>query len=746
MRSTPLVFAALLLVCVLPCAGGVLAAEDLAATNSTAAATNRLVRVNFELDVMPVLTAAGCNSGACHGKARGQNGFQLSLLGFDPNFDYEAIAKEGRGRRLFPAAPEKSLLLQKPTAQVPHGGGERLKLGSPEYQTLHTWIVAGLPRSTNEDPSLARISIAPAQRVLSHGEQQQLTITAHYSDGSTRDVTRLCDFQSSEEAVVAVKDRGLLKAGSLVGESTIMARYMGQIATWNTAILIEGSVPAELYANLPRRNFIDEHVWAKLKTLGIAPSEPAGDSTFLRRAYLDCIGRLPTPDEARTFLNDVSSDKRERLVDELLDRPEYADCWANKWADLLRPNAYRAGIKATRALDAWLRDAFRRNLPYDQFVRELVTAQGSTWRNGAVTLFRDRREPEELTTIVSQLFLGIRLECAKCHHHPFEVWGQDDFYSLAAYFARIGRKGRGISAPISGSEEIVFTSDRGSVKHPLTDQEVPPRPLFGEAPAIDTDDDPRQALAGWITSHGNSYFAQVAVNRIWADLMGRGIVDPVDDLRATNPPSNAALLNALADEFRRQGYDQKKLLRTIMTSHIYGLSSLPNERNLADTRNYSRHYRQRLRAEVLLDAVCDVTLVPEEFDAMPPGSRAAEIWTHRVSSLFLDSFGRPDPNQDPPCERTTESTVVQTLHLMNSPGLHRKVTSDSGRAAQLAASGKGPREIVEELYLLVYSRFPSDEEAELAMGIFEEGASQRRQATEDLLWALINTPEFIFKD
>jgi hypothetical protein len=433
------------------------------------------------------------------------------------------------------------------------------------------------------------------------------------------------------------------------------------------------------------------------------------------------------------------------LIDALLDRPEYADYWANKWVDLLRPNPYRVGIKPTMSFDAWIRDAFRQNMPYIQFVRELLTAQGSTWRNGAATLFRDRRTPDEITPIVSQLFLGIRLECAKCHHHPFEVWGQEDFFSLAAYFARVTHKGEGISAPISGGEEIVFVADSGSVAHPITGKIMEPRPLFGVARPIAPGEDPREALADWITGDQNPYFAQVMVNRVWADLMGRGLVDPVDDLRATNPPSNPALLAALADDFRQQGYDLKKLIRRIMTSCVYSLSSTPNERNVADTRNYSRHYRQRLRAEVLLDAVCDVTGVSEKFSGMPPGTRSMEIWSHRVESLFLDAFGRPDPNQDPPYERVSDATVVQALHLMNAPSLHQKVTSDEGRAAKVAASDKKPHEMIEELYLLAYSRFPTaDEQYAVAKAI--EGNSNRRAATEDLLWALMNTPEFIFKD
>jgi hypothetical protein len=593
---------------------------------------------------------------------------------------------------------------------------------------------------------LEKITLEPSERDLPAGGRQQLIVTAHYSDGSTRDVTDVSAYQSNESAIVGVDKQGVIKAGSLPGEAAIMARYLDKIAVSNIAIPHAGNVSSDLYASLPRHNFVDEHVWDKLQRLGLTPSEPASDSTFLRRVHIDLIGRLPTVEESRAFLADTSANKRARLVDELLQRPEYGDYWANKWADLLRPNPYRVGIKAVLNFDAWIRDSFRQNKPYDEFVRELVSAQGSTWRNGAATLFRDRRDPAELTTIVSQLFLGVRLECAKCHHHPFEVWGQDDFYSFAAYFARVGRKGQGISPPISGGEEAMFTSSKGSVEHPLTGEKMSPRPLFGEAPPIGEEDDPRESLAAWMTSPDNPYFSQVIVNRVWADLMGRGLVEPVDDLRATNPPSNGPLLEALAAEFRKQGCDQKELLRTITRSYVYGLSSLPSEGNVSDTQNYSRHYRRRLRGEVLLDAVSDITGEPEKFAAVPDGSRAMEVWTHRTGSLFLDAFGRPDPNQDPPCERTDDTTVVQALHLMNAPNLHRKITSDDGRAAKLAASPLSPAEIVEELYLAVYSRYPEDEEIALGVRLFEKEGTTRRQVVEDLMWALMNTAEFVFKD
>jgi len=704
--------------------------------------------VSFELQVQPIMAARGCSTGPCHGKQRGQNGFQLSLLGFDPEFDFAALTQNARGRRVFPAAPGQSLILLKATGAVPHGGGTRFRKESPEYNILYDWIDAGMPRRLKNEPTLVRVSVTPTEKFMKAGEALQLNVFAHYSDGSTQDVTGMSMFQSNESAIVAVNGKGEIKAGPIPGEASIMARYMNVIATCNVAIPLPGQVPDELYEKLPRNNFIDELVWQKLKSLGITPSGPIGDAKFMRRVYVDIIGTLPTPDEVRNFLADTNPDKRKRLIDRLLERPEYADHWANKWADLLRPNPYRVGIKAVLNYDNWIRDSFRKNKPYDQFAAELITAQGSTWHNGAATLFRDRRSPDEITTLVTQIFLGIRLECAKCHHHPFEKWGQDDFYSFAAYFARVGRKGTGLSPPISGGEEIIMTAKSGSVTQPRTGQTMTPKPLFGSAPEIKPDMDPREALAAWVTSPENDYFAQVMVNRVWADLMGRGLVEPVDDLRATNPPSNGPLLEALANDFRNQHFNIKELLRTITSSSVYALSSEPTERNTADTRNYSRHYRQRLRAEVLVDAVASITGIADNFAAMPPGSPAKEIWTHRVESLFLDTFGRPDPNQDPPCERQEEATVTQALHLMNATAIHQKVISGSGRVAQLAASDKPAAQIVEELYLRVYGRFPTEEERDFGSKLFgdDKDKATRRQAAEDLLWALLNTPEFLFKD
>jgi hypothetical protein len=712
----------------------------------------------FERDIQPILSVNGCNAGACHAKQGGKNGFQLSLFGFDNDFDYAALTMEARGRRVFPAAPDRSLILLKASATLPHGGGQRLRLGDADYAKLTRWISAGMPRREPDVAVLAHVSVYPPDCLLAPEASQQLIVTAHYSDGTSEDVTTTSSFQSNESAIadVAGEDAGedaaegadgpgIVRSGRIPGEAAIMARYMGEIAVCNVGVPLPGSVSDEVYASLPSDHAIDALVWQKLRRLGMVPSDRADEATLLRRAYIDVIGRLPTPDEVRAYLADTSAEKWERLIDELLERPEYADHWANKWVDLLRPNPYRVGIKTVLNYDNWIRQAFRENRPYDEFVRGLIAAQGSTFHNGAATLFRDRRSPDELTTMVSQLFLGVRLECAKCHHHPFESWGQDDFYGFAAYFSRVGYKGTGLSPPISGSEEIIFTAASGSVSHPLTNAVMEPTVLFGESPEIAADTDPREALASWMTSDENDFFVRVMANRVWADLMGRGLVEPVDDLRVTNPASNEPLLAELGEAFRRGDYDLKHLIRAIMRSHVYQLSDEPNERNVMDTRNHSRHYRQRLGAEVLLDGVCDVTGVAESLSAMPPESLSKQIWTHRVESLFLDAFGRPDPNQDPPCERTAETTMVQTLHLMNSPRLQEKISSDDGRAAELAVSDRSTTEIIEELYLSAYARLPLADELSVCEQFFTDH-DDRRLATEDLLWSLLNTPEFIFKN
>jgi hypothetical protein len=734
---------------------GFCAAVLLGATDLTVCGSSRLWaadRINsgvvtFESDVQPLLTRLGCNAGACHGKSRGQNGFALSLLGFDSDFDYSALIHEARGRRISVASPEESLLLRKATGQVPHGGGKRLEPESPPYHQILQWIRTGAQRTPDDAPKLVRVVTEPTSVRLAPKQQIQLHVMAEYSDGHRRDVTDGAAFQSNDRAIAAIAPAGdgVVLAGAIPGEAAIMARYMNHIAVCAVTIPLPGDVPQAAYDQLPRNSVIDELVWKKLQLLGMLPSPPASEAAFHRRAYLRAIGRLPTSDETRAYLADSDPNKRNKLVDHLLDRPEYADFWANKWADLLRPNPYRAGIKAVWNLDAWLRDAFRRNMPYDQFARELLTAQGSSWRNGAVVVFRDRPLPTEMGASVSQLFLGVRLECAKCHHHPFEVWSQDDFFGFASFFSRVGHKGEGLSPPISGGEEMIYTLPAGQLTHGRTGLPVAPKTLAGSELTIGPEQDPREILVAWMTESSNPYFAKVMANRVWAEIMGHGFVDPVDDIRATNPASNDALLDHLATDFRQQGYDIKKLIRAIMTSYVFGLSSTPIERNVADVKNFSRYYRQRMRAEVLLDAVNDVLGTEEEFSAMPPGSRAMQLWTYRSSSVFLDTFGRPDLNQDPPCERSSESTTPQVLHLMNSPALNKKLTLDSSRPATLAASELSNEALVEEAYLLIYSRFPTAEEKSAALEFLPE-RSQRRHAVEDIFWALLNTPEFSFVD
>ncbi|EMI20106.1 secreted protein containing DUF1549 [Rhodopirellula maiorica SM1] len=710
--------------------------------------------VSFELDIQPILTAHGCNSGACHGKQRGQNGFQLSLLGFDPEFDHAAVSRDARGRRIFPASPENSLLLVKATAESPHGGGRKIERNSEDYQMLTRWIRQGAPRRVEGEPTLERVTLDRDSFSLTPSETQSLRVTAHYSDDSTRDVTRLATYLSNDDAVVSVDSGGVIQAGSLPGETAVMARYMNHIEVANVVIPQTEPLPAAVFESLPRNGFIDELVYEKLQTLGIEPSPPVDDHVFLRRVSLDLIGRLPTVEEARAFLDgsesETPAERRAKLVDQLLERPEFADHWAVFWADLLRPNPYRVGIKAVMNYDNWIRQQFRDEVPYDTFVRQLVTAKGSTWQNGAATLYRDRRSPDEVATMVSQLFLGIRLDCAKCHHHPFERWSQQDFYQFAAYFAKVGRKGTGLSPPISGGEEVVYTSSKGSVSHPLTGETMTPTPLFEitdleniEAKQASSGEpiDPREQLAQWMTSTDNDFFAKVHVNRTWGILMGRGLVEPVDDLRTTNPATNPTLLAELAKEFQQSGYDFKQLLKTITLSQVYLHGSDPTPSNVSDRLNYSRHYRRRLRAEVLADAVADVTQTTESFQAMPPDSRANQVWTTRVDSIFLDTFGRPNENQDPPCERTPDSTVTQALHLMNSQQLDKRIRSDSGRVASLAASEKSPEQIVDELYLATFTRYPTTEERVYAVDLIT-AATDRRSVIEDLMWAMLNAPEF----
>ena len=707
--------------------------------------TNAPAPASFLRDVLPALSRAGCNAGPCHAKPEGQNGFKLSVFSYEPKADYHEIVRESRGRRIFPAAPAESLLLKKATTTVPHEGGLRFEKDSETYQLLVRWMREGMAYSATNEPALQRIEVFPKNRRYKKSAMQRLLVQAHYSDGSVRDVTRLAAFDSNDKEIAKVDERGVVRLGGLAGQGVIVARYMGFVADSQVLVPAERQLTEADFASLPRSNFIDEKAYENFRRLGLLPSETCTDAEFLRRAKLDAIGLMPTLEEVRAFLDDKSPDKRRRFIARVLEEPAYADYWANKWADLLRPNPDRVGVKSVFVLDQWLRESFRQNKPYDQFVREILLAEGSNHRDGPAVIYRDRREPPEITTMFTQLFLGTRFECAKCHHHPNEKWSQEDFYQFAAYFGPVRQRGDGLSPPISGGRETFYFSPGGrSVKHPVTGEAMTPRPPEGTAPAVAEDADPRRSLAGWLTAPENPFFARAAVNRVWAVFFGRGLVEPVDDFRISNPCVNPPLLDALAADFAAHGYDFKHLMRTIMESRLYQLSSTPNDSNLTDTRNFSRAYRRRLPAEVLMDAINDLTGVPDTFSALPAGSRATQAWTYKIDSQLMDAFSRPNPSSDPPCERDQQMSVVQSLHLMNSKALQAKLGGKNGRAGQLAASSKSPGEIVTELYLATLGRPPSDDELKAAVAPFHAEKASRQTATEDVFWALLNSAEFVF--
>lgn len=701
--------------------------------------------LSYTRDILPILTKAGCNLGSCHAKSSGQAGFRLSIFAFDPKGDYAEVVTDARGRRVFPALAEDSLLLQKATVRIAHEGGQRFEPGSEWAETIADWIRQGTPYEIPGQAALARIALTPAEKTFRKNDAVTLKVTAYYSDGSTRDVTPLTDYISTEKAIASVDEHGHVQTHQESGETVIVARYMGQVAISRVAVPAEKLYPAESYAGLPVRNEIDSHLYARLQKLGHLPSPTATDAEFLRRSTLDTIGMLPTAAEARAFLADTRGDKHERWIDALLQRPEWADHWAVKWGDLLRPNPSRVGVKPVYLLDQWIRQSFRENKPWDEFVRQLLTAQGSTHQDGRLALWRDKRDPVDAATFVGQIFLGIRLECAKCHHHPTEKWDQTDYYQLAAFFTAMKRKGQGISAPISGEPEYVWAAPgKAAIEHPVTKAMLAPRPPADRELGIPETKDPRAVLADWMTDKKNPYFAHAVVNRVWSAFMGRGIVDPVDDFRASNPPTNAPLLDFLARDFTAHGYDLKHLMRTILRSQAYRLSSEPNESNLADLKNHSRSYRRRLPAETLLDAVCAVTEVGETFAGSVPGTLSKQNWNQKLTSPFLDAFGRPNSSADCPCERDAKPSIVQALHLMNSTKLQEMLVDKAGRATRLASSTLEPRAIVEELYLASYSRLPGAEEMQLSLQAYTAPGATRQTATEDILWSLLNSAEFVF--
>lgn len=699
---------------------------------------------HFENDILPILSKFSCNMSGCHGKAEGQNGFKLSVFGFDPQADHQALTQEGRGRRTNPLIPTDSLLLRKASGGAPHGGGVRIPRDSEDYRTLNEWIASGMPYGSDETPRVVKIVVTPQERPLTLLGQQQLRVVARFSSGREIDVTHHARFQSNNEAVARVDETGLVTVSDVPGEVAIMAAYLGEVDIFRA--LIPRTEQLTAATDVPRFNFIDELIDAKLTKLRIQPSGICSDSEFLRRVSLDLIGTLPTASETREFLASADPQKRMKLVDALMLRPEFADAWALKWSDWLRVDRLALGHDGAYRYYKWLHNAFASNKPVDRLASELLTDQGLLTEHPAGHFYKVVKDPGEMASTFSQALLGIRIECAKCHHHPFDRWSQDDYYGMQSFFTGIRFK----STPRG---EMLLASNAGASRHPRSGIEIFPHPLGTSAPTKESRQaasqtpvqDPRTELARWLVAKDNPYFARNIANRVWAHFLGRGIVEPVDDVRLTNPPSHPELLTALAKDLIDHQYDFRHLLRTVIASRTYQLSSSVTPSNFADEQNFSRATFRRLEAEVLLDAVCQTTGVPEKFDGVPAGSRAIQLWDSQVPHYFLGIFGRPMRNTACDCERVGAPTVSQVLHVLNSPEIQGKLMHDGGRIALLAAkSDWQDAQVVDELYLTFFSRFPTEQEKVVGLDYLAKQAPQRRQAIEDLAWTMMNTLEFVF--
>ncbi len=693
--------------------------------------------VSFKNQTLAALTKAGCNMGACHGSPSGKGGFRLSLRAFDAELDRMTLRQEVFGRRVNRMEPAASLLLRKPLMQVAHGGGQRIHEGDAVYLVLRDWIAEGLQTEEPNEPDLVRIELLPSSRTFQAvGNRQQLRVNGYFSDGGVHDLTALTSFSSSNESVATVSESGVVeKVGR--GETTILARYLGRMATSSITFLED--VPGFAWKAPAANNFVDELVFAKLQRLKILPSEICSDAEFLRRAYLDLTGRLPQISETRAFLADPSADKRQRLVDDLLETDDFAEFWTLKWADILRANPKKLQTTGVHKFHRWLFENIRDDRPLDEFANELLTARGSVFENPPANFWRASRDALDATETTAQLFLGVRIQCAKCHNHPFERWSQDNYYGIAAAFTRVGRK----DGPRT-NEEIIYVQPTGEVKQPRTGQTMKVHLLLQGDVDVPADQDRREVFAEWLTKPENPFFAKSAVNRIWGHLMGRGIVEPVDDFRDSNPPSNAALLTELTEQFIEHGYSRKWAIRTIMNSRVYQLSARKNEFN-ADDEIYHSHANTRLlAAEQLLDAICQVTAIPESFSGQPAGTRAVALPAPPENHEFLKIFGQPQREMACQCERSTDSNLSQALQMINGPLVHGKLRSDSSRIKQLMDEKKSDEEIIKTLYLAAVSREPNTAELEAAKAHIA-ASDDRRLALEDVGWAILNTKEFLFQ-
>lgn len=692
--------------------------------------------VSFRNEIVPILTKAGCNSGGCHGKAEGQNGFKLSVFGFDPKTDHQALTMESRGRRVLLSSPERSLLYLKASARLPHGGGQKIDPGSYRDRRLLRWIREGARFETSSDVAgrIVGIEIEPRQQILLANQTQQIRVTALDAQGNRHCVTTEAEYESNASSIAEVDSEGLVETSDIPGEAAILVRYLGHVAfcrVTSPRLDVKFPRPAE-------NNFIDGWVWNKLERLGIEPSPLSSDAEFLRRVSLDTIGTLPTPEEAKAFLDDSSPDKRAKLIDRLLDRPEYTDYWTMKWLDILRADQLKISPQGAVAMQRWLRRHFAENRPFDQLARELVTVQGNTSAIGPGSFYKILSQPDEAARSISQLLLGVRIECAQCHHHPSERWTQADYVGLAGFFTGLKLK------KLPNGEQAVVSLEGKDLPHPRHGEVVPARALGANDADFSATRDRRRVLADWMTSPKNPFFAKAIANRLWSHYLGRGLVEPIDDIRDTNPATNEELLNALANHMREVRFDLKAYTRTLLNSRVYQLSSRSNASNESDVQNFSHAVYKSMPAEVLLDAISQSTGVAEKFNGWPEGYRAIQIWDNRMPSYFFRIFGRPVRASVCECERSDEPSVAQALHLLNSPEIAQKIRHRRGRARQLAASKRSPRDIVTDLYLATLSRYPTSQEHALMLEAFGPDKTHRQSAGEDILWALLNSKEFLF--
>ncbi len=706
--------------------------------------------INFGNQIVPIFTKVGCNSGGCHGKASGQNGFKISLLGFEPEVDYNALVKEARGRRTFPASPDNSLLLLKATGKVAHGGGKRIEPDSDEYKLIRRWIASGLPFGNKEDPTVTRIEVFPSQRILTRNNRQQFAVYAYYTDGTLEDITRRAQYDTNDPEIAVVEPTGLVRTLSQSGEAAIMARYQGNVSTFRATVPLGVKIPDYTFTE---QQIVDRFTKKKWQQLGLVPSELCTDDEFIRRLSLDLTGTLPTPTQVNAFVTDQNPKKRDALVDQLLESSDYSYFFANKWADVLRVKRRGQGNRAqgTFAFHAWIRDAVAADKPYDQFAREILSATGDEVTHPPTMWYRELEKPEQFVDDTAQVFLGLRLACAQCHHHPYEKWSQDDYWGLAAFFGRIGRR----NIPVVGGYQnqpdtrlAIFTKNQGPVTNKRTGQPAIMKVLDGPPITEVIEDDPREVLVDWMVDPKNPFFARAVANRYWAHFFGRGIVDPLDDMRVTNPPSNPELLDALAQDLVDHKYSLKHLVGTICKSRTYQLSASPNEFNKHDKQSYARYYPKRLGAEVLLDAVCQVTGSPTIFNGLPQDKnapkRAIMLPDESFASYFLDVFGRPQRISACECERVSEANLAQALHLLNSDEVQGKLSAGNGRADQLAKDPRPDAEKVDELFLWAFAHKPTADQQAVALAHINKYAQNKKIAYENILWALINTKEFVF--